>query len=358
MNPIAFLLAALAPAFAQQPSSQSAESQAWEAAMMLKTKGDLKTAAGAFESFHDTFPESTHASGALVEAGVCWFQAGRDSLVLHRATPEGHQSFENALKFFDRVLVEFPKGAVASRAAYMRGSTCAFDGDLESAELAYSSVIDTYVTDAAYVGKAVERRSFVRRHLLKTQDAISDLELFIKSYAKTDTAEAAKIYLAYAKSLDKPATPWTAEGWVQGEPVTLDSFAGQVVALYFFASWCPHCAEELPFVLDLEHRYAPLGVKFVGVVNHSHGQTIESVKQHLKEKNIPFTVMMDAGATTTAYSSPAIPHLVLIDRFGKARWRDNPSNLADWTIKKLLSEELEKKSDAKPATPGSKKDGK
>ncbi len=354
-------LAALSVAPSQAPASQTPatppqtppvakpaetpESKAWDAANSLKTKSDYAKAAAGFESFHDAFPESSRASLALVEAGVCWFSVGRGLQNLHRATPDSTADFDKAMKLFERVTTEYPKDPAASRAQYMKGSTYAFSGELAQAESAYSAVVASYAADRNYVGKAIERRSAVRRSLFKTTDALADLELYIKDYATGDLVTSAKTTLGIARTLDKPAIPWVAESWVQGDPVTLDSIAGRVIALYFFASWCPHCAEELPFILDLERRYTPKGLKFVGVVNHSQKQTADSVRQYLKDKGIPFCVLMDGGPTNSAYGLSTIPHLVLIDREGKIRWRDNPSNLADWTIDSMLNGTL----DAKPA---------
>jgi thiol-disulfide isomerase/thioredoxin len=345
MHTFACLLVLLGSLLQQSPSTP--DQTAWTSASALKSKGRLREAAAAFEAFPGAYPSSPRAVEALVEAGVCWFTFGRSAQVLHRATPQSSEAFDRALALFDRVTREHPKDAAASRAQYMKGSTRLFDGKLKDAEQAYAAVLDAYSADAGYVAKSLERRAFVRRHLLDSAGAIADLELFLKSYAKPDTLESAKQNLALARTLEKPAIAWTAEAWVQGEPATLESFAGQTLGIYFFATWCPHCAEELPFVLDLAQRYAPQGLALVGVVNHSKGQTVDSVKAYLVEKQIAFPVLMDPGVTMSSYGAPTIPHLVLVDREGKLRWRDNPSNLADWTIDTLLG--VQRKSDAKPA---------
>jgi thiol-disulfide isomerase/thioredoxin len=156
--------------------------------------------------------------------------------------------------------------------------------------------------------------------------------------APPDLLEKTKTELARAQLLDKPAPIFTAERWFNGDPVPLESQAGNLVALYFFATWCPHCAEERPFVLDLERRFGPLGVRFIGVTDHERGQTPEVLKQHLLEQQIPFSVLQDNRATSIAYKIDVIPMLALIDRNGNLRWCDRASVLSDWTIEKLLNE--------------------
>lgn len=311
---------------------------AYDAALAQKKRGEHRDAAGAFEALALTYPDSPLAPTSLVEAGVCWFTAGRDALELHRVTPEARAAFDAALGLFDRVTKQWPGAPVASRAQYMRGSTRLFAGEVELAEAAYEGVLANFSADPNYVSKALERRGFVRRQLMKNSDAIVDLRAYLERYPQGESVASVRQYLELAKALDQPARPWSAQTWVQGGPAPLELLGGQVVALYFFASWCPNCAKELPFVLDLEKRFTPRGVAFVGAMDHSRGQTAESLRKYLPEKKIPFPVFMHDGATSTEYGLPSIPHLVLIDRAGRMRWRDHPANLSDWTLETLLAE--------------------
>ncbi|MCE9595467.1 MAG: redoxin family protein [Planctomycetes bacterium] len=337
MPVLAALALALFPCVA--PQDFKPDKQAYDAAKAQKDKGALSDAAGSYEALALTFPESALAPHSLVEAGVCWFTLGRDALELHRTTPKSREAFDHALGLFDRVTKQWPTEAVASRAQYMRGSTRLFAGEIELAEAAYDGVLANFAIDPNYVSKALERRAFTRRQLMRNADAIVDMRAYLERYPKGDAAAVVQQYLGMSSLLDKPAPPWVAETWVQGEPAPLELLGGQVVALYFFASWCPNCAKELPFIQDLTKRFAPKGVVFVGAVDHSRGQTADTVKKYLLESKIPFAVLMQSGTVSTDYGLPSIPHLVLIDRAGRVRWRDNPSNLVDWTVERLLAED-------------------
>jgi outer membrane protein assembly factor BamD (BamD/ComL family) len=311
---------------------------AYDAAMAQKKQGANREAAGAFEALALTYPDSPLAPNALVEAGVCWFTVGKDALEVHRVTAKSREAFDSALALFDRVTKTWPQNPVASRAQYMRGSTRLFAGEVELAEAAYDGVLSNFAIDKNYVAKALERRGFVRRQLMRNTDAIADLKAYLEAYPKGESAASVQQYLQLSNLLDQPAPIWTAETWVQGEPAPLELLGGQVVGLYFFATWCPNCAKELPFILDFAKRFEPKGVKLVGVMDHSRGQTAESIKAYLLEKKISFPVLLQSGSVSTDYGTPSIPHLLLIDRAGRVRWRDNPANLADWTVEKLLAE--------------------
>ena len=320
----------------------TAEEQAWTAALTLKQKSPNLEAAAALAKFRADYPQSTHAVACSVEEGICWFSSGRSAQVLHRATPEAQERFDKALALFKNVTTEHATAPEAPRACYMQGSTHFFQGQLEFAEADFSTVLDKFAADKNYVGKALGQRASVRRQLLRPKDALADLQRWVKEIgAPPDLLEKSNTEIARARMLDKPAPIYRAESWFNGEPAPLELQSGSVVALYFFATWCPNCAAELPFVLDLEQRIAPRGVRFIGIVDHSQCQTPEVVKQYLATKQIAFSVLQDNGEAAAMYKATTIPMLVLIDRSGNLRWCDKPSVLADWTIENLVNEGLE-----------------
>lgn len=60
------------------------------------------------------------------------------------------------------------------------------------------------------------------------------------------------------------ATPYTD---LQGQPRTLAAFAGRVVVLNFWATWCAPCREEMPGFMRLQARWGDRGVQFVGIAD-------------------------------------------------------------------------------------------
>jgi outer membrane protein assembly factor BamD (BamD/ComL family)/peroxiredoxin len=316
------------------------EKAAFDAAFALKKQQKPAQAAVAFEEIARKYPQSPRIGEALIEAGVGWFGVGRDKLVLNRATEESDQAFAKAMKIFMDLVHDRPTDPSAGRAQYMIGSTHFFLGDLAAAEADYGAVITKFPNDSKYAPKSLERRSAMRRHLLENDLALADLQLYVKDHPKGEDLEGVQKYLQFASLFDKPAPALRVEAWVQGGPVDLEKQKGQVVGIYFFAKWCEKCEKQRTFVLDLERRYAKAGLVLVGVVNHSQKQTVESVKPWLVENDIHFPVLMDANqATAGSFHESTIPDLVLIDKAGKVRWHDNPSQLWDFTLEALLAED-------------------
>lgn len=324
-------------ALISQAAPPDEASVAWNAASALKGKADYAGAATAFERYSVEFAGSPRASEALVEAGVCWFSDGRSKLEAHRVTAGARASFELSLARLDKVTAEHAESPLSSRAQYMKGSVRLFMGELEAARASYAAVLDTFSVDRSYVGKALERHSAVQRHLLRPREALSEMQRWVKEFGEPkDTLAAVNKQIALTRKLEKPAPTYQAESWIQGEPAPLELLGGHVVALYFFASWCPNCPKETPYLVDLERRYAERGFKLIGVANNNKGQTAEAMGAYLREKELTFPVMMDSGQTAQSYGATNIPFVALIDTEGRLRWADNPASLSDWTVEALL----------------------
>ncbi|MEO6709160.1 MAG: redoxin domain-containing protein, partial [Planctomycetota bacterium] len=318
------------------------EEEAWTAAMALKQKSADLQAAAALSKFSADFPQSSHGIACKIEEGVCWFSMGRAAQVLHRMTPTAQERFDKASSLFKSVTSDHASTPEASRASFMQGQVHLFAGQLELAEADYSAMLERFTMDKSYVGKTLLQRATVRRQLLRSKDAIADLRRWVKEIgAPADQLQKTNSELARALLLDKQAPLYQAETWFSGDPAPLELQSGNVVALYFFATWCPNCSAELPFLLDLERRFAPKGVRFIGVVDHQQGQTPEVVRNYLTEKRIPFTVFQDNHATSTAYKVDTIPTVALIDRNGNLRLIEKPSMVADSTLDMLVREGLE-----------------
>ena len=324
-----------APASAQDP-----EAAAFDAAFALKKKARHEEAALAFEAIVQRFPGSPRIAEALVEAGVGWYGAARTKMVLHRATEASNELAAKASRIFSDFLRDRATDPQAGRVQYLVGMNRFFLGDLAGAEASFDAVMTKYPKDEKYVPLSLERRSAMRRHLLETDLALADLQRYLKEYPKGESLEKVRKGLAFTKMFEKPAPSLRAEAWVQGGPVKVEDLKGKVVGVLFFATWCPHCEEERPFILDLERRYGSAGLALIGVVNHAQKQTVESVRAWLPKNDFHFPVLMDQDQSTAgSYQESTIPDLVLIDKSGKVRWQENPSNLWDYTIETLLAEE-------------------
>jgi thiol-disulfide isomerase/thioredoxin len=61
---------------------------------------------------------------------------------------------------------------------------------------------------------------------------------------------------------------------LDGKDVTLSDYKGQVVLLNFWATWCDPCRVEIPWLIDLQAKYASRGFTVVGVAMDDEGKSV------------------------------------------------------------------------------------
>lgn len=84
-----------------------------------------------------------------------------------------------------------------------------------------------------------------------------------------------------------------------GAPQSLAANKGHVVLLQFWASWCPHCRSDVPYMKELATKYEKKGVKILTV---SVDQELDKLQAFLQNEQLPYPVI-----TASAY--PALPAL-------------------------------------------------
>jgi len=103
---------------------------------------------------------------------------------------------------------------------------------------------------------------------------------------------------------------------LDGRLVSLDDLRGQVVLLYFWATWCPYCERELPSAiaeLELKLAAAPLRVLAVDIA-----ESRDKVASFVRRRRLGSRVVLDLdGSVAEAYRVNATPTVVLIGRDGQ-----------------------------------------
>jgi cytochrome c biogenesis protein CcmG, thiol:disulfide interchange protein DsbE len=101
------------------------------------------------------------------------------------------------------------------------------------------------------------------------------------------------------------------------QKVTLSEFRGKVVVLNFWATWCPPCVEEMPSLVQLQHRMADKGVQVVGV---SVDVDEDGYRRFLSNHKIDFLTIRDPDQKANSlYGTFKFPETYIIDRDGVFR---------------------------------------
>ena len=105
---------------------------------------------------------------------------------------------------------------------------------------------------------------------------------------------------------------------MSGQPVSLQDYAGEVVLINFWASWCGPCREEMPLLDQLSERYGPMGFTMLGV-NVEEDSSLAD--RFLTGTPVSFPILYDReNAVSELYDVIAMPTTVLVDRQGNIRF--------------------------------------
>lgn len=102
---------------------------------------------------------------------------------------------------------------------------------------------------------------------------------------------------------------------VNGQQVTLSELRGKPVFINFWASWCPPCKEEMPYIQEAYTKYKD-EVVFLGV-NVTPGDSIEKATKFMDENGYDMPVIFDLdGEVSQLYRANSIPTSFFIDKEG------------------------------------------
>lgn len=103
---------------------------------------------------------------------------------------------------------------------------------------------------------------------------------------------------------------------LNGNPVKLSDFRGQVVCLNFWATWCPPCRSEMP-AIEAVHKEMGDKVKVLAV--NVEG-TRDEVSAFARELGLSFPIVLDSDMSVARkYLVRGIPVSLFIDKEGVIR---------------------------------------
>ena len=113
-----------------------------------------------------------------------------------------------------------------------------------------------------------------------------------------------------------PAPP-LAYADLDGETVHLDAFAGQVVVVNVWATWCPPCVVETPGFVDLAAEFEG-DVQFLGV---SADDDTSAVRPFAERHGVSYPLLVGPNLAGPPLAAPVLPTTYVIDRRGRVRLR-------------------------------------
>jgi thiol-disulfide isomerase/thioredoxin len=110
----------------------------------------------------------------------------------------------------------------------------------------------------------------------------------------------------------QPAPAWTCAN-LDGQNIRSTNFAGKVIILDFWATWCGPCKAEIPDFIALQNKYGNDGLMIIGLSVDSGGSQL--VRDFVRTNGINYTMLMANSAVQSGFGGiSAIPTTFIIDR--------------------------------------------
>jgi thiol-disulfide isomerase/thioredoxin len=102
---------------------------------------------------------------------------------------------------------------------------------------------------------------------------------------------------------------------VNGEEIDSQNFAGKVLLVSFFATWCPPCVEEIPTFNELQKSYSEKGFSIIALSVDQGGPA--AVAKLVKKKDINYPVLMADNETMQNFGGVyGVPVSFLVNKEG------------------------------------------
>lgn len=103
-------------------------------------------------------------------------------------------------------------------------------------------------------------------------------------------------------------------GSLAGGNIALSDYAGEVVIMNFWATWCPPCRAEMPGLNRFYETHQDKGLILLAI---NEEESAETVRPFIQTNNFTFPVLLDEqGRVAQQYSTRSFPTTFIIDRNG------------------------------------------
>ena len=108
--------------------------------------------------------------------------------------------------------------------------------------------------------------------------------------------------------------PWSQVKLLNHEVLKSSQLKGQVLVTYFWASWCPFCAQQSPEIEKLFVKYQSKGLYVLGV---SVDKDVTAAKIHLQKNRYAFpSTWLDPQLQSEFKKPTGVPVVMVYDKSG------------------------------------------
>jgi thiol-disulfide isomerase/thioredoxin len=139
---------------------------------------------------------------------------------------------------------------------------------------------------------------------------------------------------AHRVMLNQPAPALELSDWMNAA-VSRDDWAGKIVVIDFWATWCGPCKKAIPHNNEIYERYKDQGVLIIGACGSSGQEKMAGI---LQELGVQYPAAKVADSYIQAWNVTFWPTYAIVDRNGILRAIGVKPNYVEPIIKALLEE--------------------
>ena len=123
---------------------------------------------------------------------------------------------------------------------------------------------------------------------------------------------------------------------LDGQTISLSGLRGSPVMLNFWATWCPPCRAEMPYLQQIYDEWSAEGLVMLAINLRESPSLVEGFMQ---SNGLSFPVLLDStGSVGAKYNVSGIPTTFFIDRDGIIRQK----RVGAYPSKEAIEEDLRK----------------